>query len=124
MLKSLYLSIALASAFIVAVPATVNAQFQGPGASNRSNAGTVTTAAEASRARPLTRAVLTGNIVQRQRAGRYTFRDSTGRITVEIPRPVFRNYKVTTQTDVRLTGRVDRGVGGRYVEVLRLEVLR
>lgn len=108
-----------ALAAIAAVPA--QAQFQGPGASGRS--GTATTVAEASRARTGTRAVLQGNIVERQRRDYFTFEDRTGRMTVEIARPVFRGRTVTTKTRVRLHGLVDRNHRGRYVEVFRLEIL-
>ena len=122
MLKSLLVPAALAAALAV-VPVAGSAQFVDSSRGGAATVSTATTVAQAARARDNTPAVLTGNIIAHQRRDYYTFRDGTGTITVEIPRVVFRGRLVNAETPLRLTGIVDRGVRGAYVEVFRLELL-
>lgn len=103
------------SAALAGTPAV--AQFVGPSST------TVTTVAEAAQARWDTPAVLTGNIIGHQREDYYIFKDHTGTMTAEIERRVFRGKTIGPDTNVRLTGEVDRGIRGRYIDVHRLDVL-
>ncbi len=93
--------------------------FEGPGA------GGVTTAAEVKRARDDMHVVLEGTLVERLRGDKYTFRDRSGTVVVEIDDEDFRGQHVTPQTRVRLYGEVDTEWNRpSEVDVDRLEVLR
>lgn len=70
--------------------------------------------------------LLDGNITSKIKADgdKYTFRDSTGEIVVEIDDKVFAGSAVTPSTRVRLTGEVDTHiVGNKTVDVKRLDVI-
>ncbi|MDM0076322.1 NirD/YgiW/YdeI family stress tolerance protein [Variovorax sp. J2P1-59] len=97
----------------------VHAQFEGPSAAARA-----TTVAQAtSSARVGSNVTLTGNIVESLREDYFTFKDATGSIRVEISPKDFRGQRVTPTTTVRITGEVERGFAGRYIDVDLLEVL-
>ena len=74
-------------------------------------------------ARPGSYVTLTGNSVAHQREDYFTFRDSTGEIRVEIDEEDFHGRKVTPETNVRITGEIERGFAGRYIDVDTLEIL-
>lgn len=106
------------AALVVATAAS--AQFTGPTTNTRAQPSTV---AQVASARPGSYVILTGNIVERQREDYFTFRDSTGTIRVEIEDEVFAGRKVTPETNVRITGEIERGFSGRYIDADRLEIL-
>lgn len=102
---------------VLSLPA--HAQFEGPGATARN-----TTVAQAtSSSRVGSYITLTGNIVESLREDYFTFKDATGSIRVEISPKDFRGQKVTPTTTVRITGEVERGFAGRYIDVDQLEVV-
>ena len=59
--------------------------------------------------------ILTGNIIQSLGDEKYTFRDSTGDITIEIDRKVWRGLSVGVSDTVEIQGEVD--VGRRGVKI-------
>jgi uncharacterized protein (TIGR00156 family) len=104
------------SVLCVATPAI--AQFTGPSAT----AQTSTVAAVGS-ARVGSDVTLTGNVVSHIRDEYFTFRDDTGEIRVEIENRTWQGRKVGPGDKVRITGEIERGFGGRYIDVQTLEVL-
>lgn len=112
------ISASLAMALLAGTPAL--AQFVGPSAGAAAGPTTVREAAEANSD---TDVVLTGHIIAHQRDDYFTFKDDTGTMTVEIERHAFRRQKVTPETKVRLTGEVERGIRGRYIDVDRVEIV-
>ncbi len=71
--------------------------------------------------------VLTGNIVS-QVAGskdKFTFKDSTGEVRVEIDRKVFAGRTVTPKDTVRIMGKVDKDFGKDVkIDAKALEILK
>lgn len=103
---------------LLSVPAL--AAFQGPGV-----APTVTTAAQALAAADDTPCVLEGHIVEKLKGkDKYTFKDASGSIVVEIDDKIFGKRTVTPATKVRLTGEVDKDANEPgTIEVDRLDIL-
>ena len=71
--------------------------------------------------------VLTGNIIEHLNKDRYTFKDNSGSIVVNIPPHVFVSLNVTPGNTVRITGEIrgkreihrpDAHLGVRYLEVM------
>ena len=110
---------AIAAALLLSATAA-SAQFSGPTANPNARA---TTVSQVPNARAGSYVTLTGNIVAHQREDYFTFRDSTGEIRVEIDDEDFRGQKVTPETNVRISGEIERGFAGRYIDVDTLEVL-
>ena len=108
----------IAAALLAATAAS--AQFTGPTSNPRAQ---TTTVAQVGNARAGSYVTLTGNIIAHQREDYYTFRDATGEIRVEIEREDFAGRKITPETNVRITGEIERGFAGRYIDVDTLEVL-
>lgn len=94
------------------------AQFSGPSQTNQP-----TTVQQVADARLGSYVTLSGRIVAHQGEDYYTFRDATGEMRVEIESEVWRNREVDPDTDVRLSGEVDRNRRGRYLSVDSLEVV-
>lgn len=101
------------------------AGFTGPSASVPA---TITSVAPALEALEGTTCVLIGNIVEHITKDRYTFKDNTGSIVVNIPQHVFGTYDITPANTVKITGeirgkrdpnRLDGHLGVRYIEVLK-----
>jgi len=92
------------------------AQFTGPAATAQPQ-----TVAQVRAASVGTQVALTGNIVNQVRGDKFTFRDGTGEIRVEIKAPLWRERQVGPADKVRLTGELDRALSGRYVRVMTLE---
>lgn len=72
--------------------------------------------------------VLTGHIVSRQVDGKnvYLFKDKTGEIQVIITSKVFKENKISPETNVSLVGKIDKQSAGPNtprVKVSRLDVL-
>ncbi len=98
---------------------TQNGGFQGP--SSTAGAKTV---AEALKSSDDTYCSLTGNIISRVGKEKYTFRDETGTITVEIDDKKFYGRTVTPETTVRIVGEVDWHIGSNEVDVDYLEIVK
>lgn len=101
------------------------AGFTGP---NASVAPAITSAAPALEAPEGTTCVLTGTIVNHLTRDRYTFKDDTGSIEVNIPPHVFGALDVTPANTVKITGeirgkrdpnRLDGHLGVRYIEMIK-----
>ena len=109
----------LIAGLVLGLTATVAmAQFSGPGTSTAPS-----TVAAVKDARLGSDITLEGNIIERQRDDYYTFRDATGDIRVEIERRVWRGREVGPEQKVRITGEIDRGWRGRYIEVETLDLI-
>lgn len=104
------------SALFVSLP--VAAQFTGPSASAQT-----TTVAAVGNARIGSDVTLTGNVTGHIRDEYFTFRDDSGEIRVEIENRTWQGRKVGPDDKVRITGEIERGFGGRYIDVKSLEVL-
>lgn len=63
---------------------------------------------------------LTGYIVASHGDEKYTFKDNTGSILVEIDDDVWRGVNVTPKTKVRIAGKVDRDDGRVSIDVKRI----
>ena len=88
----------------------------------------VTTTAAALGADEGATCVLTGAIVERLQKDRYTFKDDSGSMQVNIPPHVFGTTDVTPQNTVRITGEIrgkrnpnrpDAHLGVRYIELVK-----
>ena len=67
---------------------------------------------------------LTGRLVEQLGPYKYTFRDETGSVVVDIHPKDFRGQTVTPDTRIRIVGEVDYEHGNKEVDVDYLEVLR
>lgn len=63
---------------------------------------------------------LTGYIVASHGDEKYTFKDNTGSILVEIDHDVWQGLNVTPKTKVRIAGKVDRDDGRVSIDVKRI----
>lgn len=131
-LRSLALLAALAAPVALALPA--QAAFDGPGAKVAAGGfeGPVSGAMADTVAKAVTLGddspvVLTGNIVS-QVAGskdKFTFKDATGEVRVEIDRKVFAGRTVTPKDTVRIIGKVDKDLGKDVkIDAKALEILK
>lgn len=111
-------TIAVLGFFLLAATSSL-AQFTGP--SRTTNQITV---AEVADARVGSRVTLVGNVIERRWDDYYTFRDETGDITVEIDQRIWRRQPVGVDTQVQISGEVERGLLGRYIDVEQLVVLK
>jgi len=111
----------IAAALLLSISLTTgaSAQFAGPSKSERIT--TVERVQTGSRGQNVT---LKGFVLKHIRDRYYLFRDSTGEIRVRIDRLRWRGRKVTAETRVRLTGRIDRDFRELYVNVSQLDVLK
>lgn len=98
--------------------------FNGPSATSAPlvTAGTAASAMEGATC------VLEGNITEHLVKDRYSFKDSSGTIIVNIPPHVFGSQEVTPANTVKITGEIrgkkdlnrqDPHIGVRYLEVLK-----
>lgn len=132
-LRSLALLAALAAPVALALPA--QAAFDGPGAKTAATGGfegpvsgvMADTVAKAVTLGDDSPVVLTGNIVS-QVAGskdKFTFKDATGEVRVEIDRKVFAGRTVTPKDTVRIMGKVDKDFGKNVkIDAKALEILK
>ncbi|RUS66670.1 hypothetical protein CUZ56_01951 [Saezia sanguinis] len=113
---------------------TAFAQYQGPGTNQGGFVGPsalteVSKASQVGNAQEDAPCILVGNIVERLNRDRYTFKDESGTVVVNIPPHVFSNTTVTPETKIRLIGEVggkrhsdqrqDPHVRVRYLEVVK-----
>ena len=84
----------------------------------------VTKASQVAAAHDDTPVNLTGHLVEQLGPYKYTFRDETGSVVVDIDQRKFRGQTVTPETQIRIVGEVDYDHGNKEVDVDYLEVLR
>lgn len=71
--------------------------------------------------------VLTGNIISRVagKKHKFTFKDATGEILLDIGKKAFRGQDISPQDTVRVTGKVDKDFGEELeIDVKQLEIIR
>lgn len=69
--------------------------------------------------------VLEGNLINQVRSDKYTLRDATGTIVVEIDDRIFAGQRVDSNTKVRVEGEIDTEImKPNEVEAHRLTVIR
>ena len=85
--------------------------------------GVITTVGESRSARNGARVSLTGTIKKELRRAQYLFHDQSGEIRVRIEHELWRGREVTNQTLLRLRGRVDADVRGRFVDAYYFQVV-
>lgn len=96
--------------------------FQGPGAM-----GNETNVQAVKNMRDDTWVTLTGNVVSKVPGSKdkYTFKDASGEIIVEIDNKYFRGQTVTPANTVRITGEVDKDFPRPVeIDVKRIEVIK
>ncbi|GMO57659.1 MAG: YgiW/YdeI family stress tolerance OB fold protein [Termitinemataceae bacterium] len=92
--------------------------FTGPGDNSGARGqGQLVTALAAKDLPDDTKVILQGTIVQSLGDEKYTFRDSSGEIVVDIDRKVWRGLSVGTNDRVEIYGEVDVGRKGIKIEV-------
>ncbi|MCR6500461.1 NirD/YgiW/YdeI family stress tolerance protein [Shinella sp. CPCC 101442] len=96
----------------------VNAQFSGA-----KRTPDVTTVEQARAARHGARASLKGSLTKEVRMAQYLFRDKTGEIRVRIQRELWRGREITAKTLLRVRGKIQSDVRGRFVNVDYVQVL-
>lgn len=101
---------------VLAVSSTAFAGFQG----STAQAASVTTVAQAKKAQDDTPVVLSGYIVKKVGDEKYTFKDRTGQIRVEIDDELWHNFTATPKTKVRIVGEVDKDRNGTEIDVKSL----
>ncbi|MBA8842750.1 uncharacterized protein (TIGR00156 family) [Ochrobactrum sp. RH1CCR137] len=71
-----------------------------------------------------TRVELTGSIKSNVRRAEYVFQDRTGRTRVRIEREVWRGREISTRNVIRIRGRVENDVRGRFIDVYYFKVIK
>lgn len=115
-------------AAIFALSTSAFAGFQGNSSNNNGNGGFngtgsgqgVSTVAQAKKANDNSWAVLTGYIVSRSGDERYTFKDATGQIQVEIDDKIWGSVQANPKTKVTIEGEVDKEYGRTEIDVKRI----
>ena len=95
-----------------------HAQFQ-----DTFKARNTTTADTITRTSVGTRVVLTGMIKSSVRRAQYVFWDHTGKTRVRIEREVWRGREINTKNKIKIRGRVENDVRGRFIDVKYLEIV-
>jgi len=73
---------------------------------------------------PDTSIVLQGNIIKKIRPDDYIFRDSTGKIKIEIDALGWKNMTVTPDTLIRIYGKLGNGrIGNVDLVITRVEII-
>lgn len=112
-----------------AFAANTQGGFSGPGApASQQQAGgfsgpnsSVTTVDAAKRLQDDAPVTLRGNIIQQNSDDDYTFKDSTGTISVDIDRKHWNGVNVTPNDVVEIIGEVDKGKKGVEIDVKQLK---
>ncbi|KAE9540244.1 YgiW/YdeI family stress tolerance OB fold protein [Ursidibacter maritimus] len=110
----------------LALSTSAFAGFQGNsnnGGFNSGNGGStqnVSTIAQAKKAHDDTYVSLSGYIVSKVGDEKYTFKDSTGQINVEIDDDLWGGLQATPKTKVRIYGQVDKEYGRTEIDVKRI----
>ncbi|MXR37294.1 NirD/YgiW/YdeI family stress tolerance protein [Neisseriaceae bacterium B2N2-7] len=108
---------------IAALPFAAHAEYTGPGAVLAAPA-TVVTAAAAARLADHAAVTLEGNVVNKLSKDKYTFRDASGEIRVEIDHKYLPAENFDATSRVRLSGKVDKEISGVEVDVKSVQILR
>jgi uncharacterized protein (TIGR00156 family) len=111
--------ITILMAVFIAVPLAAMAQFN----SSEGRGVPVDKVADALKAPDETAVVLTGNIVERIRSETYRFSDGTGEIRLDIGEEIWAGVAAGPQTQVRIVGETDRGLGGVDIWVHSVETV-
>lgn len=85
---------------------------------------TITTVEQARNARNGVRVSLTGSLKSELRRAHYRFQDSTGEIRVRIEYEFWRGRAVTDQNVLKLAGRVQSDVRGRFIDVYYFHIIQ
>lgn len=85
--------------------------------------GRVVTVAEAKKMKDDTDVVLEGNIVKQIGREKYTFKDKSGSITVEIDDKDWKGLEVGENDRVRIYGEVEKEKSGTEIDVDRIELV-
>ena len=96
----------------VSMAATQQGGFTGPSAS-----ASVTTVKAALDAKDKTPVILTGHILKSLGDEKYTFKDATGEMTIEIDQEDWRGVNATPETELEIQGEVDADILSTTVEV-------
>lgn len=121
-------NLAFTSIFLIIAAASLNAQanqmphnaggFNGPTSSQMPT--TAKQAVDSNAFSDDTPIVLTGKIVKSLGGEMYTFRDSSGDVTVEIDHDEWYGLKVDPTTTVVIHGEIDKEYGGTKIDVKRI----
>lgn len=109
----------LATLILGLLPLAAHAQYTGPGVT-----APLTSVAAALTAADDALVMLEGTVVRQLGHERYEFRDATGSIPVEIDAKRLPAQSFNDSTKVRLSGEVDRELGGREIDVKQVDILR
>lgn len=107
---------ALAALFALSAPAFAGFQ----SASGNAGAKSANTVAQAKKAYDDTYVTLRGNIIARVGEEKYTFKDKTGSIRVEIDDELWGGLNVSPANKVTVYGKVDRDNGRVEIDVKRI----
>lgn len=83
----------------------------------------LSTVAEANNAPKHARVTLTGNLTKEVGRARYVLQDETGTIRVRIEREFWRGREVTNKSTLKVMGRTDSDVRGRFVDVYYFDII-
>nr|WP_280518977.1 NirD/YgiW/YdeI family stress tolerance protein [Shinella curvata] len=83
----------------------------------------VTRAEQVRTARHGERVSLKGSLTKEVRMAQYLFKDKTGEVRVRIQRELWRGREITAKTLLRLRGKIQSDVRGRFVNVDDVQVL-
>ena len=105
----------------LALSTSAFAGFQGNSSnSGSSSAQNVSTVAQAKKAYDDTYVSLSGYIVNKVGDEKYTFKDSTGQIRVEIDDDIWNGLQASPKTKVKIYGQVDKDDGKIEIDVKRI----
>jgi len=107
MKKHTFLGIFFLLAFLSVTVLSGQEGFTGPGYSTNARRYRTVTVAEAKNLPDDTRVVLTGNIIQSLGDEKYSFKDATGDITIDIDRKIWRGLSIGIADTVEIAGKVE-----------------
>ncbi|MCP9759300.1 NirD/YgiW/YdeI family stress tolerance protein [Aquitalea sp. S1-19] len=108
---------------MVVLPFAAHAEYTGSGAVVAAPAAVVTATAAAKMADHAA-VTLEGKVVNKLSKDKYTFRDASGEIRVEIDHQYLPAENFDAATRVRLSGKVDKEISGVEVDVKSVQILR
>jgi uncharacterized protein (TIGR00156 family) len=111
------------TAMMAVLPFAAHAEYTGPGAALAAPASVVTAAAAAKMADHAA-VTLEGHVVNKLSKDKYTFRDASGEIRVEIDHQYLPAENFDAASRVRLCGKVDKEISGLEVDVKSVQILR
>ena len=108
----------VAACVAVLLSSPAGAQFSGS-----KRASDAVTVEQARGARHGDRVVLKGSLTKEVRRAQYMFKDKTGEVRVRIQRELWRGREITAKTLLRIRGKIQSDVRGRFVNVDYVQVL-